>query len=111
MSPKWTILILMVWLVLALLGGIIEGAYMGTNESSALNTLLNTPLVTSNNPVWGFIQTIFDFDTWSALAHMAFFDFAMFEGTMAIFQWIFFFPLSIAFMLSLLLAIRGTSSG
>jgi len=103
----------MVWVILALLGGIIEGAYLGNNEEATLNVLMNAPIFTGES---GFFvsaaSTFFDGAFWGAIGTMLIFDFAMFEGTMAIFQWIFFMPLAIAIFVSFGLALfRGVSSG
>lgn len=113
MSPKWIIFIVMVWVILALLGGIIEGAYLGSGEASVLNTMMNAPIFTGEGNFFvNAAATFFDSAFWGALFTMLLFDFAMFEGTMAIFQWLFFMPIAIGVIVSFSLAFfRGVGSG
>jgi len=112
MSPKWFILVIMTWITLAILGGFIEGAWLGSEETGTLNTLMNTPFVTGEGNLFiRFVQTVIDPTVWGAVVTIATFDFAMFVGTMGIFRWLFFLPLSIGFLFSLALSIRGTSAG
>lgn len=103
----------MVWIVLALLGGVVEGAYLGDTEAGTLNTLMNAPIFTGEGTFFAnAAATFFDIPFWGALGTMLVFDFAMFTGTMAVFQWLFFTPLAIGVLFSLTLAVfRGVSAG
>ena len=107
MNPKWIILVVSIWIVLGLIGGIMEGAYMGSGEESTLNSLMTSQVMTSTT-LWGRISGVFtDGQAWGALVKLVTFDLAMFEGGWAIFQWIFFFPMAIALVLTIALAIIG----
>ncbi|MBA7645847.1 hypothetical protein ES703_53606 [subsurface metagenome] len=108
------IFLTMSWIVLAMLGGVIEGAFLGTGagtEQGVLNTLASSPIMTSTS-IWGKIAGVFtDGAFWGALAKMFTFDFAMFEGGTEIFRWIFFLPIAISIGVSLILAfVRGVGS-
>ena len=107
MSPKWIILVVSIWVVLGLIGGVMEGAYMGHGEHSTLNRLV-TSQVMSSTTLWGRISGVFtDGDFWGALAKLITFDLAMFVGAWEIFKWILFFPLTVALVLTIALAIIG----
>jgi len=111
MSFKWVVLIVSIWIVLSLLGGIMEGAYVGGSEQSTLNTLMSSRVMTSTS-IWGKIAGVFtDGAFWDALFTMMMFRFAMFTGEWVILQWIFFLPLLVAFVVTTLLAIFGRVSG
>lgn len=112
MNPKWVIGIVTLWLILGLLGGVIENAYLGSDEQSKLNTLM-TPLLAEST--WDFIgkmvTALITPAWWGALVGMFMFDFAMFTGAMVIFQWILFLPLATGVIISFTLAIiRGVGS-
>jgi len=111
MSPKWIIFLVMAWVILALLGGVIEMEYVGDREQASLNTLMNAPMLSSTT-LWGKVVGMFtDWAWFGALMKMLLFDFAMFTGIWEIFRWIFFLPISIAFIVSLVLAMfRGVGS-
>ena len=107
MNPKWIILVVSIWVVLGLMGGVMEGAYMGNDEHSTLNCLV-TSQVMSATTLWGRISGIFtDGEFWSALLKLITFDLAMFVGAWEIFKWILFLPLTIALVLTIALAIIG----
>ena len=112
MSPKWTIGLITLWVILSLLGGIIEYAYLGAAEESKLEVLLSPLLAESIwDKVGSMVGAVVTMDWWNAVAGMLLFDYAMFQGAWVIVQWIFFLPLAIAiivsFMMSFLSILRG----
>ncbi|MBA7675816.1 hypothetical protein ES703_84054 [subsurface metagenome] len=97
-----------------MLGGVIEGAFLGTGagtEQGVLNTLMSSKVMTSTS-IWGKMAAVFtELDFWEATLKMFTFDFAMFEGGTEIFRWIFFLPIAISIGVSLILAfVRGIGS-
>jgi len=107
MQFKWVVLVTSIWILLALLGGVMEGAYLTGGEQSTLNTIMSSKVMTSTT-IWGRIAGVFtDGAFWNALFSMLMFDFAMFEGEWVILQWVFFLPILVAFVVTVLLAIFG----
>jgi len=114
MSPKWIIFLITTWLILAILGGVIEGAYVGTGagtEQTVLNTLMNCKVMTSTT-IWGKISGVFtDSSFFWAMFKVLTFDFVFFTGVWEIVRWVFFLPIAIAIGTSLILAfVRGVGS-
>ena len=112
MNPKWIIGIITLWVLLGLMGGIIEHAYLGGDEESKLEILL-APLLADS--IWEFlgsmVSSVTTMDWWSALIGMFMMNFAMFTGVWIVVQWVFFLPLAIAVSISLVITlIRGVSS-
>jgi len=113
MNPKWMIGIITLWLMLGLIGGIIEYAYLGEGGETSKLEVLIAPLLA--NSIGGFIGSVVTavttMDWWSALVGMFLMDFAMFTGVWVIVQWVFFLPLvaavSISFVITLLQIVRG----
>lgn len=100
-SPKWMIFTVMSWVSLAILGGIIEKVYLGARgEVGVLNKLANLPVFTGGLTPASIFRTVFNPEFWQALGTMLIFDFAMFQGTWAIFNYIFFLPISIAMVVT-----------
>lgn len=87
MNNNFVIFIITVWILLAIVGGIGEGAYLGNTDTG---TIYNV--------------THFSAKTLPALFNMFTFHFSMFQGAWVIFQWIFFLPLSVALVLVMLSA-------
>jgi len=95
MEMKWIVLVISAWIVVSLLVGVVEGLIMGgdidpmTGESvqpGVLNTLLSAKITS--------------LAFWGAVVNMASFHFpSIFYGEWAILQWIFFLPISIAFLI------------
>ena len=114
MNPKWPIFIITAWIVIALICGVIEGAYIGNGtgtEISILNILIN-PQIAVDQQTWGPLAWLAVPVAWiTAFLQMLSFDFAQFHDEWEIFRWIFFLPIAISFAISLVLAFRGTSSG
>ena len=89
---KWMIFLLTLWLVCAVLGLIIEDAYVGGGEGSTLNDLLVvTGLTTEAGEAGSFkISCIIPGSgLYEALWSVLTFDFMMFTGAWRIFQYLF----------------------
>jgi len=113
MKTSWFIGLFTLFIVLSLLSGIMELAYLGGSEdhSNVISTLMTAQIDTSTGLlgiVWSSLVLTKDIIVaiWSAL----WFDYAFFTGQYQIIRWAFFIPLSIGLIVSLLMAIRGTSS-
>lgn len=100
-NPKWLIFIFSVWIIVAILGGIIEGAYFGGGEAGIFNTLTNLPLFSDEGSFTGkAVATFFSADSWGALFSILTFDFAFFSGATEIFRWVFFMPFALSILIS-----------
>lgn len=113
------ILVISVWIIMAILGGIGEGVYLGqheysdtttTEEEGVINTLTNWKFLTADT-LWGKFTGLFtDMGFYISLFQLATFDFAFFTGSWGIFRWVFFFPLTIALVASIAATFRGVST-
>jgi len=111
MQFKWLVVIVSIWILLALLGGIMEGAYLEHGEQGHLNTIMSSKVVESTT-IWGKIAGLFtDRSFWDALGNIIIFNFAMFEGPWVILQWVFFLPLAVATLVTILLSLVGRITG
>jgi len=111
MQFKWLVLVVSIWILLALLGGIMEGAYLEGDEQGTLNTLMSSRVMTSTTFL-GRIAGIFtDGAFWGALFSILTFQFAMFTGPWVMLQWVFFLPLAVATVVTILLALFGRITG
>jgi hypothetical protein len=96
----FVIVVVTVWVILSILGGIGEGVYLGQHESGSDTTTVELGVIynlTHPSGLSWFTTLI------SALA----FDFSFFSGGWAIFQWIFFAPLTIALALGIFATVGG----
>ncbi|KKN26132.1 hypothetical protein LCGC14_0877770 [marine sediment metagenome] len=111
MSPKWLIFLLTVWVFGGVFGLILEGGYLGDDQGSVINVLLNSKVITATG-VLGKIAGVFtDTAMWGAIGSLLVWDFAFWEGSLEIVRWIIFIPVTIAMLFSMLMAwIRGVSS-
>lgn len=115
MNPKWLVFLITAWIALALLGGIIDGAFIGTGagtEEAVLNTLMSFK-VFSGVEVFGlFTLPLPNLEFFGALIHLFTFDLAMFQGSTEIYRWLIFLPIAIAVGISFMLALfRGVGGG
>jgi len=113
MKTSWFIGLFTLFITLSILSGIMEMVYLGGSEdhSNVISTLMTAQIDTSTGLLgilWSSIILTKDIIVaiWAAL----WFDYAFFEGQYQIIRWAFFFPVSIGLIISLLMAIRGTSS-
>jgi len=90
-NPKWLIGIFMLFVVLTLISGVLEGTYLGTEETSLLRRAISPPLERPwALPKW-FLDTV---------PSVLFFQYAFFHGEWRVFQYIFFWPISVGVMVS-----------
>jgi len=92
---KWFIFLIMTYVICALLGTILDSAFLGAGEQSYITTIM----ATSANPL-----------TWapmvSAFASILIWDFSFWYGWYEIFRWVFFIPLTVGIGVGLALALK-----
>jgi len=92
---KWFIFLIMTYVSCALLGTILDHAFLGGEEQSLIVTIM----ATSANPL-----------TWApmvgAFASILLFDFSFWYGWYVIFRWIFFVPITVGIGVGLALALK-----
>jgi len=114
MKASWIIGLWMLFIGGALLSGILEMQYLGGSESvsGVFNSLMSVPSLANLNfleivgavigIVWNWIQAFWDMLWW---------NYAFFDDSWAIIKWILFYPLSVAMVVTTVMAIgRGVSS-
>jgi hypothetical protein len=113
MHPKWIIFFMTTFILLTIFSGVLEMTYVGTSEQG---TLLSSVTALGNlrwtDAVTIFVSGIRALGIVVRLIFGAlFWDYSFFTGTWQILRWAFFFPISVGFVFSVILAVRGTSSG
>lgn len=112
MSNKWTIGIMVIFVVLTVMSGICEYTVFGDDDTSLLQRLMTTPDISETTSIvgavfgyigfgWDYLQTLWD---------VLWFDYSFFQGQWLLVKYILFYPVSIAFVISIILAIRGVGS-
>lgn len=113
MKTSWIIGLFTLFIVLSLISGIIELAYLGGSEShsNVFSTLFTAEIDTSTS-IWGTIWSslILTKDIILAIWSALWFDYAFFEGQYQIIRWALLLPVSVGLIFSVLLAARGTPS-
>jgi len=120
MPIKWTVSFSMMFLLLTIISGAMEMTYVTDAETSVFWSILHPELGSgpgSSLPgfigdIVGTITSVFTvvIDWVYALFHMFTFDYAMFQGPWIVAR-LFFLSISVGGVVSLVMAIRGTSSG
>jgi len=120
---KWTVALVTLFVLCALTCGILEYQFMavgitnaeGESEivsgSGVLYDLMTVPRLDTSNPIgfaWSAVVITGSFV--GALWNMLWFNYSFFTGAWSIVRMVVFWPLSIAMILSIILAIRGTTS-
>jgi len=111
-STKWLIGLAMVYVILTVVSGIAEGTYFGgTGVGTIWSVITGFEAIDVTNPltavggvliqVWQILVGIFEILTWK---------FSFFVGVWAIFRWLL-FAISLGVIVSLIMALRGVSSG
>lgn len=100
----------LLYVVGALISLTLEGQYLGATEAGVLHQLMNPEFGSFTNPltaiggffimVWNWIQALWAVFTW---------DYCFFEGSLKIFRYVGWAG-SIAMIVALVLAVRGTGS-
>ena len=114
MNPKWVIGIVAAAVIFGIVGGICEMSYIGEDEVSKLQRLLQPDFPDYKIPILGqiaaFVTVAWDYV--QVLWEMFWWDYPFFEGSWSLVRYMFFIPLSIGAVVSLVLAtFRGVSSG
>jgi len=111
-STKWLIGFAMLFLVATIMSQIIEYGYAGGDTSTTFWTAMTSfKGISFSNPitaVWSIMVGIWDII--KALFNMFFWNYSFFTGELVIVRY-FLMSISLGVIVSLLLAIRGTSSG
>jgi len=113
-KTSWIIGLWMLFIGGALLSGILEMQYLGGSEdvSGVFNRMMSVPSLSNLNflevagavigIIWDWVQAFWDMLWW---------DYAFFHDNWAIFKWMLCYPLSIAMVVSTVMAIgRGVGS-
>lgn len=112
MAVKWLLGMAMLYVILIIVSGIGEGTYLGTSGVATIwEAMTAFRAVDVTNPltaisgvlilVWQLLVGIFEMLTWK---------FSFFVGIWAIFRWLL-CAISLGIIVSLILTIRGVSSG
>ena len=112
MGVKWLIFLVVLWIILAAMGLILNGDYPGVNESSTLNVLL----ALKDNNQEGFHIPVLNAAFATAFWNVLSFDFSYFRaGFWKIFQYLFYgisiaIAINIAYSLASLVRGGGSAS-
>ena len=114
MANKWMIGLWILFIGGSLLSGILEMQFLsgsGVQEQGVFEALMSPPSFTDMNPLtfmWTIVTTTFE---WlQAFWDMLWWNYAFLTGGYSIIKWIVLYPLTIAFVTSIVLAIRGVGS-
>ncbi len=113
MANKWIIGLWIVFIGGSLLSGILEMQFLsgGSDTVGVFESLMSPPSFTDMNPitfVWTIVTTTFNWI--QAFWNMLWWNYAFLTGGYSIIKWIVLYPLSVAFVVSIVLAIRGVGS-
>ena len=122
MRITWLVGLAILWLIGTLISLTLEGSYIGQEAQydtngvqigtvSTLDKLMSPEFSEMTNPI-SFVVGVFNivWDYLGAIWNMLWWDYAMFTGVWAIFKYVG-WCISLGVVISLVLAIRGTSSG
>ena len=107
MPAKYLALIVFLWVVAAVLGGVIEGATLSSNETSVLDNLTSWSEINTAES-WGtfkFLTALPSF--FSSLFTLMTFDFAFFDGGWELVRWFLFVPLMVMTVFGLVVTFLG----
>jgi hypothetical protein len=111
MNPKWLMGIVLLYLILAVWSGILEGSYLTSNQTGIFDTLMNQQTLSFTDPVTATVSAFnIGGDIITALWKMFWWDFAQFHGEFTVFRLIL-IALSIGVAFAFVLSIgRGVSN-
>lgn len=111
MKTSWFIGILVMFGVFTIISGVIEATTLGEDEVGLFKTLMTPPVIDSTHPLgvvfsvmsvaWDYLKNLFD---------ILWFNYAFFQGQWLIIKYIFFLPISVAIIISLIFVLRGVGS-
>ena len=114
MKPGWIIGLASAFVIMQIIAGVCEMGYVGSGEVGLFQQLMQPNIPDVKIPVIGQIAAFFSI-TWDyivVLWNMFWFNYPFFQGTWSIVRYIFFVPVSVGVVVSLVLAtVRGVSSG
>jgi hypothetical protein len=107
MNPKWLMGVVILYLILAVWSGILEGSYLTSNQTSVLDDLMSPEQLSYSNPV-AAISSVFVIagKTIHALWTILVWDFAQFNGDFAVFR-LPLIALSIGIIIAIVISVRG----
>lgn len=107
MPVKYIGLLVFLWVVAAIVGGVIEGAAMSENETGVLNDLMSWSEV-STSEAWGPLKVIAALpDFFGSLFNLMTFDFAFFDGQWELVRWVLLAPLMATVVFGLIITFVG----
>ena len=112
MKTSWLIGMVMLYVMLTVVSGISEGTYFGgTGVATVWQCLTSFQTIEATNIATVVIDVIIIIkDLFVGLFEILTWKFSFFTGVWIIFRWLF-TAISVGIVVSLLLALRGTSSG
>ena len=112
MKTSWVIGITMIYVILTVISGISEGTYFGgTGVATIWDAMTSFKTIDFTNILTAVVDVlVYTGDLFVGLFEIFTWKFSFFVGVWAIFRWIM-FSISLGIIVSLLLALRGTSSG
>ena len=107
MPAKYLALLVFLWVVAAVLGGVIEGAALGENETGVLNILTSWAEVNTAES-WSIVKVVQALPSFfSSLFELMTFDFAFFDGGWELVRWFLFVPLMVTVVFGLITTFVG----
>ena len=107
MPIKYIALLVFLWVVGAIVGGVIEGSTLGVNETGVLNNLMSWSEV-STSEAWGPLKVIAALpDFFKSVFDLMTLDFAFFDGHWELVRWLLFAPLMATVVFGLIITFIG----
>ena len=110
MKTSWLVGMVMLFVFCTIQSGISEETYFGGGAGTIWKAITSFQTIDIANPLsvtFGVGIAVYDF--FKGLYQILTWDFSMFQGVWAIFRWVF-MGISVGMIVSLLLALRGTTS-
>ena len=93
LGPKWAAFFFFLWIFVQMICLMSEGAWTGDKETGLVNDFMELKVFTSTS-TFGKILGIFDPQLYTTMLNMATFQYDIFYGNWAIFQWCILLPLT-----------------
>ena len=104
MPMKYVAFFVFIWVVGALMGAILEQGYLGTGETTELNSVLSFQILTTPVSGQGYVELPKpNLAFFTGLWQMMTFNFKFLQGEWALLKWIVFGPLIAMFSYSLIM--------
>jgi len=109
MATKWLIGIIFAWVILSVVSGIPEGTYF-SGGGTIWNAVMGFQALDLTNPLTAVSDIMMSLkDLFVGIFEVITWKFSFFTGVFAIFRWIL-FAITLAVIVSFIMALRGTSS-